>query len=62
MNYKDLIKECKKRSLTLVEENGKFSILDKKGKSQELNTRDMKKYKSGKEKFPDCFIEFLDSM
>ena len=45
-----------------VGENGKFSMLDKKGKSHKLNTRDMKKYKSGKEKLPDYFIEFLDSM
>jgi len=62
MNYKDLIKECKKRSLTLVEENGKFSILDKKGKYHKINTSDMKKYKSGKEEVPGYFIEFLDSM
>ena len=38
-------------------------MLDKKGKSHKLNTRDMKKYKSGKEKLPDYFfIEFFDSM
>ena len=62
MNYKDLIKECKKRGLTILVDNGKFSLLDKKGKSHKLNNRDMKKYKSGKEEVPGYFIEFLDSM
>ena len=50
MNYKDLIKECKKRGITIIGDNGKFSLLDKKGKEHKiLNNRDMKKYQSGKE-------------
>ena len=49
MTYKELIKECKKRGFTLVDDNGKFSVLDKKGKEFPLNSEDMKKYKSGKE-------------
>ena len=32
MTYKELIEECKKRELTIVDDNGKFSVLDKKGK------------------------------
>ena len=49
MNYKDLVKECKKRGITIIGDNGKFSLLDKKGKEHKiLNNRDMKKYKSGK--------------
>ena len=32
MTYKELIEECKKRGFTLVDDNGKFSVLDKKGK------------------------------
>ena len=31
MTYKELIEECKKRGFTLVDDNGKFSVLDKKG-------------------------------
>ncbi len=60
MNYKNLIKECKKRGITIIDDNGKFSALDKNGKSYKLNNRDMKKYKSGKEEVPSYFIEFLD--
>ena len=60
MNYKDLIKECKKRGITIVDDNGKFSELDKNGKSHKLNNRDMKKYKAGKKEVPNYFIEFLD--
>ena len=56
----DLIKECKKRGITIVDDNGKFSALDKNGKSHKLNNRDMKKYKSGKKEVPNYFIEFLD--
>ena len=29
MTYKELIEECKKRELTIVDDNGKFSVLDK---------------------------------
>ena len=60
MNYKDLIKECKKRGLTISDDNGKFSLMDKKGKKHTLNSEDMKLYKSGKEEVPNYFIEFLD--
>ena len=47
MTYKELIKECKKRGFTLVDDNGKFSVLDKEGREFPLNSEDMKKYKSG---------------
>ena len=60
MTYKELIKECKKRGFTLVDDNGKFSVLDKIGKEFPLNSEDMKKYKSGKEEVPRYFLEFLD--
>ena len=60
MKYIELINECKKRGLTIIDDNGKFSVLDKKGVSSKLNSRDMKKYKSGKEDVPDYFLEFLD--
>ena len=60
MTYKELIKECKKRGFTLVDDNGKFSVLDKEGKEFPLNSEDMKKYKSGKEEVPPYFLEFLD--
>ena len=60
MTYKELIKECKKRGFTLVDDNGKFSVWDKKGKEFPLNSEDMKKYKSGKEEVPRYFLEFLD--
>ena len=60
MTYKELIKECKKRGLTLVDDNGKFSVLDKEGREFPLNSEDMKKYKSGKEEVPPYFLEFLD--
>ena len=60
MTYKELIKECKKRGFTLVDDNGKFSVLDNKGKEFPLNSEDMKKYKSGKEEVPPYFLEFLD--
>ena len=60
MTYIELINECKKRGLTIIDDNGKFSVLDKKGVSSKLNSRDMKKYKSGKEDVPDYFLEFLD--
>tara|TARA_B100000927_G_scaffold247814_1_gene211229 strand:- start:191 stop:379 length:189 start_codon:yes stop_codon:yes gene_type:complete len=60
MTYKELIKECKKRGFTLVDDNGKFSILDKEGREFPLNSEDMKKYKSGKEEVPPYFLEFLN--
>ena len=60
MTYKELIEECKKRGFTLVDDNGKFSVLDKEGRDFPLNTEDMKKYKSGKEEVPPYFLEFLD--
>ena len=60
MTYKELIKECKKRGFTLVDDNGKFSLLDKEGREFPLNSEDMKKYKSGKEEVPPYFLEFLD--
>ena len=60
MTYKELIKECKKRGFTLVDDNGKFSVLDKEGRDFPLNSEDMKKYKSGKEEVPRYFLEFLD--
>ena len=60
MTYKELIEECKKRGFTLIDDNGKFSVLDKKGKEFPLNSEDMKKYKSGKEEVPPYFLEFLD--
>ncbi len=60
MTYKELIKECKKRGFTLVDDNGKFSVLDKEGRDFPLNSEDMKKYKSGKEEVPPYFLEFLD--
>tara|TARA_E500000178_G_C16572137_1_gene552157 strand:+ start:269 stop:457 length:189 start_codon:yes stop_codon:yes gene_type:complete len=60
MTYKELIEECKKRELTIVDDNGKFSVLDKKGKKHPLNSEDMKLYKSGKEEVPPYFLEFLD--
>tara|TARA_B100000925_G_C21705038_1_gene344054 strand:- start:189 stop:377 length:189 start_codon:yes stop_codon:yes gene_type:complete len=60
MTYKELIKECKKRGFTLVDDNGKFSVLDKEGREFPLNSEDMKKYKSGKEEVPPYFLEFLD--
>ena len=60
MTYNELIKECKKRGFALVEDNEKFSVLDKKGKEFPLNSEDMKKYKSGKEEVPPYFLEFLD--
>ena len=60
MTYKELIKECKKRGFTLVDDNGKFSVLDKEGREFPLNSEDMKKYKSGKEEVPRYFLEFLD--
>ena len=60
MTYKELIKECKKRGFTLVDDNGKFSVLDKEGRELPLNSEDMKKYKSGKEEVPPYFLEFLD--
>ena len=60
MTYKELIKECKKRGFTLVDDNGKFSVLDKEGRDFPLNSEDMKKYKSGKEEVPSYFLEFLD--
>ncbi|MBL6858203.1 MAG: hypothetical protein ISQ92_05895 [Pelagibacteraceae bacterium] len=62
MKYIELINECKKRGLTIIDDNGKFSVLDKKGVSSKLNSRDMKKYKSGKEDVPDYFLEFLDAL
>ena len=60
MTYKELIEECKKRGFTLVDDNGKFSVLDKEGRDFPLNSEDMKKYKSGKEEVPRYFLEFLD--
>ena len=60
MTYKELIKECKKRGFTLVDDNGKFSVIDKEGREFPLNSEDMKKYKSGKEEVPPYFLEFLD--
>ena len=60
MTYKELIKECKKRGFTLVDDNGKFSVLDKEGREFPLNSEDMKKYKSGKKEVPRYFLEFLD--
>ena len=60
MTYKELIEECKKRGFTIVDDNGKFSVLDKKGKKHPLNSEDMKKYKSGKEEVPSYFLELLD--
>jgi len=60
MTYKELIEECKKRGFTLVDDNGKFSVLDKEGREFPLNSEDMKKYKSGKEEVPPYFLEFLD--
>ncbi len=60
MTYKELIEECKKRGFTLVDDNGKFSVLDKEGRDFPLNSEDMKKYKSGKEEVPPYFLEFLD--
>ena len=30
MTYKELIEECKKRGFTIIDDNGKFSVLDKK--------------------------------
>jgi len=60
MTYKELIKECKKRGFTLVDDNGKFSVLDKEGREFPLNSEDMKKYKSGKEEVPPYFLEFLN--
>ena len=60
MTYKELIKECKKRGFTLVDDNGKFSVLDIEGREFPLNSEDMKKYKSGKEEVPPYFLEFLD--
>ena len=62
MKYIELINECKKRGLTIIDDNGKFSVLDNKGVSSKLNSRDMKKYKSGKEDVPDYFLEFLDAL
>ena len=62
MKYIELINECKKRGLTIIDDNGKFSVLDKKGVSSKLNSRDMKKYKSGKEDVPDYFLEFLEEL
>ena len=63
MNYKDLIKECKKRGLTISDDNGKFSLIDKEGKEHDvLNSEDMKLYQSGKEEVPNYFIEFLDGL
>tara|TARA_B100000965_G_scaffold225756_1_gene188970 strand:- start:5370 stop:5561 length:192 start_codon:yes stop_codon:yes gene_type:complete len=62
VKYVELINECKKRGLTIIDDNGKFSVLDKKGVSSKLNSRDMKKYKSGKEDVPDYFLEFLDAL
>ena len=62
MNYKDLIKECKKRGLTIFNDNGKFSLIDKEGKEHGLNSEDMKLYQSGKEEVPNYFIEFLDAL
>ena len=60
MTYKELIKEYKKRGFTLVDDNEKFSVLDKEGREFPLNSEDMKKYKSGKEEVPPYFLEFLD--
>ena len=60
MTYKELIEECKKRGFTIVDDNGKFSVLDKKGKKHPLNSEDMKKYKSEKEEVPSYFLELLD--
>ena len=60
MTYKELIEECKKRGFTLVDDNGKFSVLDKEGREFTLNPEDMKKYKSGKEEVPPYFLVFLD--
>tara|TARA_Y200000002_G_C22545723_1_gene605986 strand:- start:89 stop:280 length:192 start_codon:yes stop_codon:yes gene_type:complete len=62
MKYKELINECKKRGLTIIEDNGEFSVLNKKGVSSKLNSSDMKLYKSGKEDVPDYFLEFLDTL
>tara|TARA_A100001015_G_C14626374_1_gene569906 strand:+ start:427 stop:618 length:192 start_codon:yes stop_codon:yes gene_type:complete len=62
MKYKELINECKKRGLTIIDDNGKFSVLNKKGVSSKLNSSDMKLYKSGKEDVPDYFLEFLDAL
>ena len=62
MKYNELIKECKKRGLTIIDDNGKFSVLNKKGVSSKLNSSDMKLYKSGKEDVPDYFLEFLDAL
>jgi len=62
MTYKELIEECKKRGFTIIDDNGKFSVLDKKGKKHPLNSEDMKKYKSGKEEVPSYFLEFLNVM
>ena len=60
MTYDELIAECKKRGLTIVDNNGKFSVLDKNGKEFPINSEDMKKYKSGKEEVPAYFLEFFD--
>ena len=60
MTYKELIEECKKRGFTLVDDNGKFSVLDKEGRDFPIISEDMKKYKSGKEEVPPYFLEFLD--
>tara|TARA_B100001250_G_scaffold303506_1_gene265215 strand:+ start:53 stop:244 length:192 start_codon:yes stop_codon:yes gene_type:complete len=62
VKYKELINECKKRGLTIIDDNGKFSVLNKKGVSSKLNSSDMKLYKSGKEDVPDYFLEFLDAL
>ena len=62
MTYDELIIECKKRGLTIVDDNGKFSVLDKNGKEFPINSQDMKNYKSGKEEVPPYFLEFLDAL
>ena len=41
MTYKELIEECKKRGFTIVDDNGKFSVLDKNGKKHPLNSEEM---------------------
>ena len=49
-------------SRMIENDNGEFSLIDKEGKKHELNSKDMKLYKSGKEEVPNYFIEFLDGL
>ena len=62
MTYEELIEECKKRGFTLVDDNGKFSVLDKKGKKSPLNSEEVQIWKRRSSfllfRIIGCFVDF----